>query len=64
MADAAATNTGPVAIICGGGTFPATVADAVMRQGRRAILFPLRGFADAGVVERFPHHWMKISTLR
>ena len=58
-----ATDAGPVAIICGGGTFPATVADAVMRQGRRAVLFPLRGFADAALVERFPHHWIKIGQV-
>jgi DUF1009 family protein len=63
MSAAAATETGPVAIICGGGTFPQTVAEAVMRQGRRAVLFPLRGFADADVVERFPHHWMKIGQV-
>ncbi|MDT3686685.1 MAG: UDP-2,3-diacylglucosamine diphosphatase LpxI [Pseudorhodoplanes sp.] len=63
MSAAAATETGTVAIICGGGTFPQTVAEAVMRQGRRAVLFPLRGFADADVVERFPHHWMKIGQV-
>lgn len=63
MSAAAATETGPVAIICGGGTFPQTVAEAVMRQGRRAVLFPLRGFADPDVVERFPHHWMKIGQV-
>lgn len=63
MSAAAATETGPVAIICGGGTVPQTVAEAVMRQGRRAVLFPLRGFADADVVERFPHHWMKIGQV-
>jgi DUF1009 family protein len=60
---AAATDKGPVAIICGGGTFPATVAEAVTRQGRRAVLFPLRGFADPSVVERFPHHWIKIGQV-
>jgi DUF1009 family protein len=59
----AATGTGPVAIICGGGTFPLTVADAVIRNGRRVVLFPLRGFADAGAVENYPHHWMKIGQV-
>jgi DUF1009 family protein len=63
MSAAAASETGPVAIICGGGTFPQTVAEAVIRQGRRVILFPLRGFADAALVERFPHHWMKIGQV-
>lgn len=55
--------SGPVAIICGGGTFPLTVAEAVIRQGRRVVLFPLRGFADKDLVERFPHHWMKIGQV-
>jgi DUF1009 family protein len=59
----AATEAGPVAIICGGGTFPQVVAEGVMRQGRRPILFALRGFADPNVVERFPHHWMKIGQV-
>lgn len=60
---ATAADSGPVAIICGGGTFPFTVADAVIRQGRRAILFPLRGFADAKAVERYPHYWAHIGQL-
>lgn len=63
MSAAPATETGPVAIICGGGTFPLTVAEAVIRQGRRVVLFPLRGFADAQMVERFPHHWMKVGQV-
>jgi DUF1009 family protein len=63
MTAAAAIDAGPVAIICGGGTFPQTVAEAVTRQGRRVVLFPLRGFADPHVVERFPHHWMKIGQV-
>jgi DUF1009 family protein len=51
------TDSGPVAIICGGGTIPFAVADAVARQGRRPILFPVRGWADAKAVERYPHYW-------
>jgi DUF1009 family protein len=48
---------GPLAIICGGGSIPYVVADAVMRQGRRAVLFALRGWADPAAVERYPHYW-------
>ena len=51
---------GPVAIICGGGTFPFTVADSLLRNGRKVVLFALRGWADASEVERFPHHWAHI----
>jgi DUF1009 family protein len=58
MSEAApVADTGPVAIICGGGSFPFAVADAVVRHGRRAILFPFHGFADAKSVERYPHYW-------
>ena len=49
---------GPLAIVCGGGTLPLTVADAVARSGRRVVLFPLRGSADPVAVARYPHHWL------
>lgn len=60
MGIAAMTEAGPVAIICGGGTFPFIVADAVSRKGRRVVMFPLTGFADPAAVERYPHHWAKV----
>jgi UDP-2,3-diacylglucosamine hydrolase len=50
----------PVAIICGGGSLPFAVADAVLRRGRRAVLFPIRGFGDRAAVERYPHHWIAL----
>jgi DUF1009 family protein len=56
----ASTDSGPVAIICGGGTIPFAVADAVARQGRRLVLFPFRGWADAKAVERYPHYWSSL----
>jgi DUF1009 family protein len=55
--------TGPVAIICGGGSFPFTVADALIRQGRLPILFPLHPFADAKAVERYTHYWVRFGQL-
>src|SRR5262249_21968860 len=48
----------PIAIICGGGSLPLAVADAVARRGRRVVLFPIRGFGEAAAVERYPHHWI------
>jgi DUF1009 family protein len=59
----AAAGSGPVAIICGGGSFPFTVADAVLRQGRGVVLFGLQGFADPEALARYPHHWMKIGQV-
>jgi DUF1009 family protein len=48
---------GPLAIICGGGSLPFTVADAATRGGRRVVLFALRGSADADRVAAYRHHW-------
>jgi UDP-2,3-diacylglucosamine hydrolase len=50
----------PLAIICGGGSFPGAVADAVARHGRRPVMFGLKGWADAAVIERYAHHWIAI----
>jgi UDP-2,3-diacylglucosamine hydrolase len=54
---------GPLAIICGGGALPLAVADAVMRRGRRVVLFPVRGWVDPRAVERYPHHFITIGQL-
>ena len=51
---------GPLAIVAGGGSIPIAVAEAVMRRGRRVVLFPVRGWADPAAVERFPHHWVAV----
>jgi DUF1009 family protein len=54
------TGEGPLAIICGGGSLPFTVAESVTSRGRPVVLFPLRGFADAAAVPRYRHHWMRL----
>jgi DUF1009 family protein len=48
---------GPLAIICGGGTLPFAVADAVQRRGRRVVLFAVPGATDPQRVVGYPHHW-------
>lgn len=50
----------PLAIICGGGSFPGAVADAVARRGRRPVMFGIRGWADIAVIERYAHYWIAI----
>jgi len=50
----------PLAIICGGGSFPGAVAEAVAGRGRRPVLFGIKGWADAKVIERYAHHWIAI----
>jgi DUF1009 family protein len=50
----------PLAIICGGSSFPGAVAEAVARRGRRPVMFAVKGWADPKVVERYDHHWIAI----
>jgi len=53
----------PLAIICGGGSFPGAVADAVIRRGRRPVMLAIKGWADPKVVERHPHHWVALGQV-
>ena len=62
MAEAAARQDS-VAIICGGGSFPGAVAEAVMRRGRRPVMLAVKGWAEAAIVERYAHHWIAIGQL-
>lgn len=61
--DAAASGEGPLAMICGGGSLPLAVADAVAASGRRVVLFPLRGAAEGTPVERHRHHWIYVGQI-
>ncbi len=49
-----------IAIICGGGSFPGAVANAVVRRGGRPVMFGIRGWADPKVIERYAHHWIAL----
>jgi len=57
---AAGAERDPVAIICGGGSFPGAVAEAIARRGRRPVMFAVRGWADPKVIEGYAHHWIAI----
>ena len=60
MSEAAAApmaDSSPLAIVCGGGSLPFAVAEAVARRGRRVVLFAIRGSADPQRVAAYPHHW-------
>ena len=58
-----AEGEGALAIICGAGSLPFAVADAARGRGRRVVLFPLRGWADANRLESYPHHWVRFGGL-
>ncbi len=64
MTDAAArTGQTPLAIICGGGSLPFTVAEAVKRSGRDVAIYALNGWADPERVKSYPHRWGAIGQL-
>jgi hypothetical protein len=64
MSAASAVNgEGPLAIICGGGSLPLTIADLVTAHGRAVVLFPLHGAADPQSGARYPHHWVHVGQL-
>src|SRR5690349_21878049 len=58
MADA--SGGAPLAIICGGGSFPGAVADAVAARGRRPVMFGIKGWAEPAVIGRYGHHWIAL----
>jgi DUF1009 family protein len=60
MADA---EHGPIAIICGGGSFPGAVAEAIVRGGRQPVMFGLKGWADPTIVERYTHRWIAVGQV-
>ncbi len=54
------TGQDPLAIICGGGSLPFAVADAVQKSGRRAVLIAIRDWADAERVRSYAHYWVAL----
>lgn len=50
----------PLAIVCGGGSLPFAVADAVIGRGRRTVLYPLQGIVDPARLATYPHHWIRL----
>ena len=57
LAAATLVDDSPLAIVCGAGSLPFAVADAVIRRGRRVLLFAIRDWADPQRVAGYPHHW-------
>ena len=50
----------PIAIVCGGGSFPGAVAAAAAQRGRQPVMFAIKGWADPKVVEQYRHHWIAL----
>ena len=56
----AVSQEAPLAMICGGGSLPLSVADSVASRGRKVLLFPLRGFAEPADFADREHHWVHL----
>lgn len=56
------TAQSPIGIVCGGGQFPAAVAESVLGRGRQIFLLLLEGFADPALT-RYPHAWLSAGKL-
>ncbi|HKA47246.1 MAG TPA: UDP-2,3-diacylglucosamine diphosphatase LpxI [Methyloceanibacter sp.] len=54
----AVAGEGPLGIIAGGGTLPATLAEAALAKGRAVHILGIRGEADQ-TIEHYPHTWLK-----
>jgi len=50
----------PLAVIAGGGAVPLAVAEAARRQGRRVVMFPVRGWAEPAAMQQFTHYWLAL----
>jgi UDP-2,3-diacylglucosamine hydrolase len=59
----AAQDMDSLAIVCGGGSLPAAVAEAVARSGRRPVMFGIKGWAEPDIVERYAHRWIALGQL-
>ena len=53
----------PIGIVSGAGSLPFAVAEAAARHRRPAVLFALRGCADASRVAAYPHHWIGLGQI-
>ena len=54
---------GSLAIVCGGGTIPVSVAESARKAGRRVVLYPLRGVANDPRIAKYPHHWVAVGQI-
>lgn len=63
VGSAAQSGGAPIGIVSGGGSLPFAVADAAAQNNRRAVLFALRGCANAERVARYPHHWIGLGQI-
>jgi len=52
-----------VGIVAGGGTLPAAVARSLEAQGRRPVMFAIKGYCDPTTVAGRAHHWVALGQI-
>jgi DUF1009 family protein len=52
-----------IGIVAGGGTLPAAVARSLEAQGRRPVIFAIKGYCDPATVAGRSHHWVALGQI-
>jgi DUF1009 family protein len=52
-----------IGVIAGAGSLPFAVADSLLAQGIRPVIFAIRGFCDPLRVASYPHHWIALGQV-
>jgi UDP-2,3-diacylglucosamine hydrolase len=58
-----AAGKSPLALICGGGSLPLTVADLAAKRDQKILLFPLHGAANPRDFVNRPHQWLYLGQV-
>jgi DUF1009 family protein len=56
-------NVTAVGIVAGGGALPLAVARSLQAQGRRPVVFAIKGFCDPATVAGRAHHWVALGQV-
>jgi DUF1009 family protein len=52
-----------VGIVAGGGALPLAVARSLQAQGRRPVVFAIKGFCDPAALAGWKHHWVALGQV-
>jgi len=52
-----------VGIVAGGGALPLAVARSLQAQGRRPVVFAIKGFCDPATLAGWTHHWVALGQV-
>ncbi len=56
-------NAAAVGIVAGGGALPLAVARSLQAQGRRPVVFAIKGFCDPATLTGWTHHWVALGQV-